>query len=174
MTIAGVRRRSVTGDGVTSIALLLYEFATNAAKYGALSTAAGRVDIECARTRMGQFLLTWTERGAPAPVEQPDVSEGFGRLLERATVNGQLGGEIVREWNPDGLTIRLSLPLTSLPDGLTKTQPAPFDRTKSGRSRYIRSSEGSWAPPARAFSYRARASAAAASSPAADCACIKP
>ncbi len=102
----------VTGDVVTSIALLLYEFATNAAKYGALSTPSGRVDIECAE-KDGEFILTWVERGV-AQVEQPDFSEGFGGRLERATVKGQLGGDIVREWNPDGLIIRLSLPLTNL------------------------------------------------------------
>jgi two-component sensor histidine kinase len=112
VTIGG-RDVALSGKAVTSFALLLYEFATNAAKYGALSTAAGRIDIECSE-QGEQFLLTWTDHGAPTPVEQREEGEGYGRLLERATVKGQLDGEIVREWKPDGLTIRLSLPLTNL------------------------------------------------------------
>ncbi|MGZ9053226.1 MAG: PAS domain S-box protein, partial [Rhodoplanes sp.] len=98
----------LTGGAVTSFALLLNEFATNAAKYGALSTSSGRVDIECFEDEQ-QFVLTWTERGGPT-VEQREDGEWFGSLLARATVKGQLGGEIVCDWKPEGLTIRLSVP----------------------------------------------------------------
>jgi two-component sensor histidine kinase len=97
----------VAGSSVTSFALLLHEFATNAAKYGALSTPAGQIDIEC-REGNDQFSVTWTERGGPL-VEHHADGEGFGTLLARATVKGQLGGEISRDWNPEGLTIRLSV-----------------------------------------------------------------
>lgn len=95
-------------DGsVTSFALLLHEFATNAAKYGALSTSGGHIDIACSEDDE-QFILTWTERGGP-PIEDKPDSEGFGSLLARGTVRGQLGGEISREWKPEGLTIRLTV-----------------------------------------------------------------
>jgi PAS domain S-box-containing protein len=96
----------LSGGLVTSFALLLHEFATNAAKYGALSTPAGYIDIDCSEEN-GQFLLKWTERGGPPVAHQAD-SEGFGSLLTRMTVKGQLGGEISRDWNSEGLTIRLS------------------------------------------------------------------
>jgi PAS domain S-box-containing protein len=98
----------LSGEAVTGLALLLYEFATNAAKYGALFTPDGRIDIHCSDEGQ-RFLLTWTERGAPTPGEPREEDEGYGSLLERATVNGQLGGEIARDWTPDGLMIRLSL-----------------------------------------------------------------
>jgi PAS domain S-box-containing protein len=98
----------ITSGSVTSFALLLHEFATNAAKYGALSTPTGTIDIVCAEDD-GQFALTWTERGGPRVENQFD-GDGFGTLLARATVKGQLGGEISRDWNPQGLTIRLSVP----------------------------------------------------------------
>ena len=98
----------ISGGAVTSFALLLHEFATNAAKYGALSTSSGRVDINWFEDEQ-QFVLTWTERGGPT-VEQREDGEGFGSLLARATVKDQLGGEIVRDWKPEGLTIRLSVP----------------------------------------------------------------
>jgi two-component sensor histidine kinase len=93
---------------VTTFALLLHEFATNAAKYGALSFPVGRIEIACSEPD-GQFVMTWRERGGPA-IEGPTGSEGFGTMLARATVKDQLRGEISREWEPEGLTIRLSFP----------------------------------------------------------------
>jgi len=98
---------SLSGSAVTSFALLLHEFATNAAKYGALSIQAGTVDITCSEAD-GQFVLVWRERGGPLVEGQTD-SEGFGSLLARMTVKGQLQGEISRDWQPEGLTIRLSV-----------------------------------------------------------------
>ncbi len=109
----GAERVSVSGPdipvgaaSVTAFALLLHEFATNAAKYGALAAAAGRIDIECSEDD-GRFTIIWKEHGGP-PVTQEFEDEGFGGLLVRATVRHQLGGEIAREWRPEGLTIRLS------------------------------------------------------------------
>ena len=97
----------IANGAITSFALLLHEFATNAAKYGALSTSVGTIDIVCAEEN-GQVALSWTERGGPLVENQID-GEGFGTLLARATVEGQLGGEISRDWKPEGLTIRLSV-----------------------------------------------------------------
>ena len=54
----------VSGGGVASLALLLHEFATNAAKYGALSSADGTVAIDC-REEGENAVVTWTERGGP-------------------------------------------------------------------------------------------------------------
>lgn len=95
----------IAGGAVTSFALLLHEFATNAAKYGALSVSEGRVDIACAEEG-DNFFLTWNESGGP-PVDHEIDGEGFGTLLAKATVRGQLGGEILRDWKPEGLSIRL-------------------------------------------------------------------
>lgn len=58
-------------------------------------------------------MLTWRERGGP-PLSGPAREEGFGTLLARVTVQGQLGGQILRDWQPDGLEIRLSAPLQRL------------------------------------------------------------
>jgi PAS domain S-box-containing protein len=97
----------IAGQSVTSFALLLYEFATNAAKHGALSTPDGSIDIVCSEEE-GRFVVTWTEHGGPCIDQQPDM-EGFGTVLTRATVEGQLRGEISYDWNPPDLTIRLSV-----------------------------------------------------------------
>jgi PAS domain S-box-containing protein len=102
---------SVRGSAVTSLALLLHEFATNAAKYGALSSQTGHIDINWS-VEKGELLLAWTEQGGPH-VEQRPEGEGFGSWLAGATV-GQLGGEISRDWKPEGLTIHLSACLDRL------------------------------------------------------------
>jgi PAS domain S-box-containing protein len=98
---------AVSAALATSFALLLHEFATNASKYGALSTPTGHVDIVCTEAD-DVFSLTWTERGGPRIAREP-TSQGFGSQLAQATVVDRLGGEISREWNPDGLTIRVSV-----------------------------------------------------------------
>lgn len=103
---------AVSGGATTSLALLLHEFATNAAKYGALSSSDGAVDVQC--TEEGDaIVVAWTERGGP-PVTPPTGGEGFGAVLSRMAVSGQLGGEIVRDWRREGLAIRLTLPLSRL------------------------------------------------------------
>jgi two-component sensor histidine kinase len=101
---------TIAGTAVTNFALLLHEFATNAAKYGALSLPEGRVDIAC--SEIGDlFTVVWSERNGPAIDREPQ-SIGFGTLLAKATVGGQLGGEIFRDWKHEGLSIRLTFSAT--------------------------------------------------------------
>jgi len=96
---------NISGSAVTSFALLLHEFATNAAKYGALSCPEGRLDIACEQDGE-RFILTWNESNGPL-IQHPPTTSGFGTLLAKATVRGQLHGEISRDWQHDGLRIRL-------------------------------------------------------------------
>ena len=58
-------------------------------------------------------MLTWRELGGP-PLDCPPQSKGFGSMLTDATVSGQFGGQISRDWNREGLTVRLSLSLARL------------------------------------------------------------
>jgi PAS domain S-box-containing protein len=109
----GVKRVNIMGPDlqvgaswVTSFALLLHEFATNAAKYGALSAPAGRICIGC-RQEQGRFTLVWSEHGGP-PANKEAFEQGFGGLLVEATVRHQLKGELTREWTPEGLVLRLT------------------------------------------------------------------
>jgi PAS domain S-box-containing protein len=103
---------SIRGNAVMSMALLLHEIATNAAKYGALSSQRGRVDVRWSVSN-GELFLAWRERGGPALYGQPD-NEGFGGLLVRLTVTGQLDGQIIRDWNREGLTVNVSARLECL------------------------------------------------------------
>ena len=98
---------AITGRSVTSFALLLYEFATNAAKHGALAIPSCHIDIVCSEGN-GQFIVTWTELGQLHGDHETEA-EGFGSLLARETVKGLPGSENSRDWRPAGLTIRLSV-----------------------------------------------------------------
>jgi PAS domain S-box-containing protein len=83
-----------------ALTLALHELATNAVKFGALSTDAGRVEVSWRRTINGGFELIWTERGGPSVA--PPTRRGFGvTLLERVT-GRELGGDAVLEFRPDG------------------------------------------------------------------------
>jgi PAS domain S-box-containing protein len=103
----------LSGGLITSFALLLHEFTTNAAKYGALSVPTGDVHIQCSESN-GHFSMTWKENGGPR-IEHKIENEGFGSLLARRTVKDQLGGEISHDWDPEGLTIHLSIARDRLP-----------------------------------------------------------
>jgi PAS domain S-box-containing protein len=92
----------------TSLALVFHELATNAAKYGALSHPEGRLRIEWA-VKDGEAHLHWTEQGGPTLAEPPDF-EGFGSLLARKSIAGQLGGTLRYEWKPKGLRVHMDLP----------------------------------------------------------------
>jgi two-component sensor histidine kinase len=103
----------VGANSVTSLALLLHEFATNAAKYGAFSSPTGRVNVDWS-VENEELFLRWKEQGGP-PLEAPsDDSTGFGTFLARRIVGAQLRGRISHDWNRDGLVINLMLPLASL------------------------------------------------------------
>ncbi|HEY1781623.1 MAG TPA: PAS domain S-box protein [Roseiarcus sp.] len=101
----------VSGSALTSLALLLHEFATNATKYGSLSASMGTVEVMFTEEN-DAVVVDWIERGGPT-VSVPD-SAGFGSVLSRIAVSDQLGGEISRKWRPEGLAIRLSVPRASL------------------------------------------------------------
>jgi PAS domain S-box-containing protein len=102
-------------NAVTSLALILHEFATNAAKYGALTSPTGGIHINWSIDQ-GVFLLVWREYGGP-PVAGPPEKRGFGSVLAERTIAGGFGGEIRHEWNCEGLTIRLSAPVDRLRTG---------------------------------------------------------
>jgi len=89
----------------TPLALALHELATNSAKYGAFSTPEGRVDVH-GRLEGDTYTLTWAERGGP-PVDEPDRF-GFGSRRVEVSVQSRLGGELVREWRPEGLQVAIS------------------------------------------------------------------
>ena len=93
--------------GATPIALMFHELATNAAKYGALSNAEGRVAVEARRVGP-QMRLDWRETGGPT-VTGPPEHLGFGTRLATMSVENQLGGRIARDWRAEGLQVRIEV-----------------------------------------------------------------
>lgn len=88
-------------------AMALHELATNAAKYGALSTDRGRVEVTWRRDPAdpGHFELTWTERGGPT-VALPQ-RRGFGtRMIEQALA-AEFNGRVQQDFRPEGLVCHL-------------------------------------------------------------------
>ena len=116
---AGQNKIAIEGPSVlvgsnttTSLALVLHELATNAAKYGCLSCAEGELVIRWAVQDENVDLL-WTESGGPS-IESPPTFEGFGTQLSQRSIAGQLGGALEREWRTEGLRVRMILPLNRL------------------------------------------------------------
>jgi two-component sensor histidine kinase len=96
----------------TALALVLHEQATNAMKYGALSGEAGHITIHGERNG-DVYALAWTERGGP-PVEGAPARQGFGTVMAKRSITGQLGGTMSHDWARDGLTVSLSVPVGNL------------------------------------------------------------
>ncbi|HEX3494994.1 MAG TPA: PAS domain S-box protein [Methylocella sp.] len=102
----------IGGNAITSMALVMHELTTNAAKYGALSSPGGYVHIDWS-VEEDELLLIWKEHGGPS-LDGPAEHEGFGSSLVRRLVTGQFGGELSYDWKPKGLIIRLSVPVERL------------------------------------------------------------
>lgn len=96
----------------TGLALVLHELATNAVKYGALSSDRGQVDIGW-QLSDGTLRLRWDERGGPV-IEDAPASMGFGSKLVRSTITGQLGGTLRYDWRPEGLAVAMEIPASGL------------------------------------------------------------
>jgi PAS domain S-box-containing protein len=110
-TIAGPQVH-LAPQTATAMALGLHELATNAAKYGALSTPEGRVSLTWALEGEGQarrLKLIWRETGGP-PVGAPGQA-GFGsRLIERGLAS-ELQANVRLVYAPSGVVFSLSAPL---------------------------------------------------------------
>ena len=108
-------RVSIRGDDVAlppaaaqALAMALHELATNAAKYGALSTPDGRVAVSWTHARRGPLNIRWVESGGPAV--SPPTRRGLGAVMLARALGGALRGETRMDWRPEGLVCDLDLP----------------------------------------------------------------
>jgi len=95
------------------LALVLHELATNARKYGALSTPNGRLALAWEVRRNGEqvLCLDWKESGGPrvgVPKER-----GFGSVLIEKTLQGH-GGEVEVRFEPEGVSGHIRMPLREI------------------------------------------------------------
>jgi two-component sensor histidine kinase len=113
-------------DPTFGLSMALHELATNASKHGSLSEPGGHIDLSWSigRTAKGLTLtLDWKERDGPPPkkVRRP----GFGTRLITMVIERQLNGQVEPDYAPEGLNVRLTVPLTHerWPGGLVQPPP---------------------------------------------------
>jgi len=93
------------------LALALHELATNAAKHGALSSSAGKVELEW-KLESDALTLGWVEIGGPR-IAEPS-SHSFGLKVIAASIEQQLGGKVAFDWDPVGLHCQLTIPRSEM------------------------------------------------------------
>lgn len=100
-----------------TLALIMHELSTNAAKYGALSAPGGTVDIVWVvdvdpMTKLPTLALDWREKNGP-PATQP-TRKGFGTRLIEMGLSGSAGGSVELDYAAAGLSCRIVAPLTEV------------------------------------------------------------
>lgn len=106
-----------------AVALAVHELATNAAKYGALSTETGHLRLVW-RIDDQALIVDWIETGGPPAVEPKSL--GFGLSIVRSSIEAQFRGGVVYDWQPEGLHCRLSIPRAQI------VGPTPNPEPESG------------------------------------------
>ena len=111
-------RRKIVLDGpdvviapndALSLGLLLHELVTNAAKFGALSTAAGSLSLTWSITPTQQILFDWREEGGPPP--PANRKRGFGSDLIEKVISRELRSDIKLEFPPSGVRCTFLVPI---------------------------------------------------------------
>lgn len=94
-----------------SLSLAFHELATNAAKYGALSTETGQIWVRMQMADDAPLTIEWRETGGP-PVKAPDRN-GFGSFLLERILPNDLNAKVNLEYNKDGVRCRIELDTNS-------------------------------------------------------------
>jgi two-component sensor histidine kinase len=112
----------LTPAAAQALGMVFHELATNAAKYGALSAAGGRLSV-CWQVKGGngseQLSLVWQE--ADGPVVAAPQQQGFGTRLIRDLVRHELGGQVELTLAPAGARCELEIPLARLTGAGTRS-----------------------------------------------------
>ena len=132
----------LSAEAGQTIATVLHELVTNAAKYGALSDPAGRVSIRWRLPLNGsasdRLIFTWQETGGPLVV--PPSKSGYGVDVVRSVIPYELGGTVDHVFAPEGVRCQLGIPLAGLSGGSSRNNgsgsaEASLHRDNLGRTR---------------------------------------
>ncbi|MFC2950477.1 PAS domain S-box protein [Marinicaulis aureus] len=93
----------------TAWALIAHELASNAAKYGCLRDAGGKLTIDW-RENDEEFVFQWREENNTPMTESGDEAEGFGKNIIHRLVDGFLSGEIERDITEEGASVSIRMP----------------------------------------------------------------
>jgi len=102
----------LTTEGANSLAMVLHELATNAAKYGALSSETGHIELRWSIGGVAadpRFRMTWRECGGPAVV--PPQRRGFGGKLLGTLTGAALGAATTLDYPQTGVVWSIDAPL---------------------------------------------------------------
>ncbi|WP_060511645.1 HWE histidine kinase domain-containing protein [Pseudomonas sp. NBRC 111124] len=105
------------------MALVLHELATNAAKYGALSQASGRLCVSWTVDAGNACDIIWRESNGPTV--RPPSRSGFGTVLIDRSIPFDLGGTSCVEYLPEGLRGLLRIPARHLSVAAAPEAPSP-------------------------------------------------
>jgi two-component sensor histidine kinase len=94
-------------DTAQNLSLAFHELATNASKYGSLSTDAGELSVTWTRAD-ARIRIVWREIGGP-PVSPPE-RRGFGRVLLERLIGATLNGSVTLDFRPEGLVCEIEFP----------------------------------------------------------------
>jgi two-component system CheB/CheR fusion protein len=100
----------LTPNAAATLGMAIYELATNAAKYGALSSPNGRVEVrwKLETSSESRAVLTWTEHDGPKPKET--FTEGFGVHFVKSAVRFELQGSATVEAHAAGARWTIEFP----------------------------------------------------------------
>lgn len=125
-------RISITGDApklmpeaFSTMALVIHEMVTNAAKYGALTDHSGKILINLRIQDDGALQIEWREIGGP-PVQAPS-RQGFGTTIIEKTIPYELKGTVKTRYLVTGFEADIMIPSTAVSD----TQEVVADKTMS-------------------------------------------
>jgi two-component sensor histidine kinase/CheY-like chemotaxis protein len=124
----------LTPRATNALALALHELATNAVKFGALSTDQGMVHVTWRLTDEGGVCLIWTESGGPL-VTTP-LRQGFGSTLLEKVTGRELGGAVKVDFLATGVRATLTSDTTALSAAKAEPEAVPEpEPTIAGASR---------------------------------------
>jgi PAS domain S-box-containing protein len=108
------------------LAMVMHELVTNAAKYGALSSPHGRVEVTWTHEDAANLSITWREIGGPAVAASPDCK--YGVSVIRDLVPNELNGSVNLTFASGGVCCKIDIPL----------ETARGNRTNKGTSNNVR------------------------------------
>jgi len=105
----------LSAKAAVAFGMTIHELATNAAKYGALASPDGKLEVRWSRTDDGDgemLVVRWTETGGYAAA--PPENTGFGTQLIESTIRSSLLGTIEKHFDQTGFRAVIEVPIEEL------------------------------------------------------------
>ena len=100
----------LNANAAATLGQVFFELASNAAKYGALTTEQGRVDVSWHTEKPGTIEIVWKETGGPK-VKEP-LKRSFGTTFIQQSLEYELGGTVDLQFKHAGLECVIRVPLS--------------------------------------------------------------